>query len=246
MDFHLDRAGARSITAVLLGCVAVLTVTGAFALGWRDQMDQSMLMRHYVAIFNPDWEQTIPAWFSSCLMLMIAAACALVARDRRRDGGGYARRWMALVPIFLYLSADESVALHERVGTLIKHVVHTSGIFTFAWVIPALAVLVVLAVVYFPFVRALPRGVRGLVALSGSLYVGGALGMEMVGGVIKTRYGAGDLYFTAVTIEEFLEMVGLVTFLGAALRLLTEEAGAGSGVQGPPVADTPARLSSVA
>ncbi len=233
MNISLNRPFARSLIAGLLGCVAALTVLGGFALAWRDATDDSMLVRQYVSLFHPGLEQCLPAWFSSSVMIMIAGSCALVMADRRQHAGGHAHLWGALAPIFVFLSADEAVGIHERVGALVKHAMHTTGMFTFAWVIPGIAVVGVLVILYARFVRDLPRGIRGLVVLSACLYIGGALGMEMVSGAIKTRFGEGDLYYCEVAIEEFLEMVGLVAFLGATLRLLTERAQESEGRQSP-------------
>jgi hypothetical protein len=53
-----------------------------------------------------------------------------------------------------------------------------------------------------------------LFTVSGAFYVGGALGMEMVGGLLVEQYGFADWrYIVAVHVEESLEMFGASLFL---------------------------------
>jgi hypothetical protein len=57
--------------------------------------------------------------------------------------------------------------------------------------------------------------------LAGAGYVGGALGMEMIGGAYASAYGY-DAYYPVLTIvEETLEMLGILLFLHALLCYMT-------------------------
>jgi hypothetical protein len=60
-----------------------------------------------------------------------------------------------------------------------------------------------------------------MLILAGAIYVGGALGMEMAAGVYDERHGYNTAT-TAVlsTIEETMEMVGLVVFIHALMQYL--------------------------
>ena len=52
--------------------------------------------------------------------------------------------------------------------------------------------------------------------VSGLVYVGAALGMEMIGSLVVTAFGFESLPYAAVSaVEEGAEMVGAVLFLGA-------------------------------
>lgn len=53
------------------------------------------------------------------------------------------------------------------------------------------------------------------------MFVGGALGMEMVGGQYADSFGGGTPVYMAITsIEESLEMFGIVVFVYALLTYI--------------------------
>ena len=91
-----------------------------------------------------------------------------------------------------------------------------SGPFYFAWVVPAAILLFIFAALFARFALALPYKTRGLFGLAAVIYVGGALGIEMIGAAQASANGTNNLSYALVTIvEESLEMVGLVTFFYA-------------------------------
>jgi hypothetical protein len=62
-----------------------------------------------------DGEQTIPAWFSSSQLLLLAVSCAAAWRDDRA-AGVVRHSWLALTGLFGWLSLDEAVSIHETLG----------------------------------------------------------------------------------------------------------------------------------
>jgi hypothetical protein len=89
----------------------------------------------------------------------------------------------------------------------------TSGPLIRAWVIPVMAFLAVMAVAYFRFLVSLPRRSRTLFIAAGAIYIGGALGLEMAGGVYTSTYQRDLTYGVLATFEEVLEMTGMVVLL---------------------------------
>ena len=84
---------------------------------------------------------------------------------------------------------------------------------------PAGILLVILALFYWRFWRALPTRSRWLIFLAGALYVGGAFGLEMVGGKLAEVYGTPSLiYHVVCSVEELAEMVGLTVFIYALIE----------------------------
>ncbi|HVR32602.1 MAG TPA: hypothetical protein VMS74_07825 [Acidimicrobiia bacterium] len=63
----------------------------------------------------------------------------------------------------------------------------------------------------------LSPGIRRLLIASGIIYVGGAVGLETLSGIF---FGTDLVYGTIAHGEEFLEMLGVVVFIEAMLRLL--------------------------
>ena len=94
------------------------------------------------------------------------------------------------------------------------------GYLYYAWVVPAAIILCLLGVWYLPFLRALPRATRRRFIGAGLLYVGGALGVELLGGRWITEHGRTLTFFLVVTLEEVLELTGGLTFFDALVRHL--------------------------
>ena len=69
----------------------------------------------------------------------------------------------------------------------------TYGIFYFAWVIPATALLILLAIGFLPFFRSLPAETRRLFLVAGAIFLGGALGAEVIGVPTSQASGAATM-----------------------------------------------------
>ena len=107
-------------------------------------------------IFDVDAEGNVPTWLTSLILL----CCAGALWDRGRTADRWRRHWRVLAVGFGYLSLDEVAQLHDRGRVLAELLVETRGILTFGWVIFAAPVLVVAALAYLRFLRALPHPTR--------------------------------------------------------------------------------------
>ena len=129
--------------------------------------------------------------------------------------------------IFVYVSLDEAGRLHELAIEPLREHLGASGLFYWAWVIPAMFVIPVLAVAYLRFLIALPRPTRRLFVLAATLFLTGALGLEMLGGPWVETHGLhSPVYVVFWTMEETLEMSAVAIFTYALLRYMETHAGA--------------------
>ncbi len=171
--------------------------------------------------FDLDAEATVPAYFSALLLLGAALLLWSIASDqtRRRDWWS----WGGLAVLFLLLSVDEAVDFHNSISAPLKgRIGNTRGALRSAWVIPAVAFLLVFAATYLRFFLRLPRRFQVLFALAEVLYVGGAVGGEMVGGWHIESHGAQNAaYILISSAEEAMEMAGVVVFIYALLLYKT-------------------------
>jgi hypothetical protein len=101
---------------------------------------------------------------------------------------------------------------------------HFSGLLYFAWVVPYALVLTAFGILYLPFVWALPPQSRVLFVAAGIVFVSGAMGMELLGGRELERYGGTLLYAMYYTIEEAMEMGGILLFIYALLDYIATHA----------------------
>lgn len=106
----------------------------------------------------------------------------------------------------------------------IKRFVDTSGLLFYPWVVPWAVFVCVFAAYFASYMRHVPRKTRRLFAIATIIFLGGALGIEVLGGWQHSRYGDDNLtYGLLVLLEESLEMVGLLVFVYALLDYLRAE-----------------------
>jgi len=176
----------------------------------------------FIRLFDLNEEANIPTWFSSIMLVSCSAMIALIGLAKRAIGDRWMRHWLALSVIFLLMSLDEIASIHERTSRLLHIIFELSPILTNAWVLLALPLLTLLLFLYARFLLYLPRRTLWLFLLSGAIYIGGVMGVEMFSGLMKYNYGTADLRFALMTtLEEFLEMLGVIAFFYA----LTDYAG---------------------
>jgi hypothetical protein len=81
-----------------------------------------------------------------------------------------------------------------------------------------------LGLVYVPFLKRLPKQTRNLFMAAGVIYVGGAVGCEMIGALIVERSGLWSPAFALeVLVEETLEMSGIALFIYAITSYIQSE-----------------------
>ena len=174
--------------------------------------------------FGLDIEHSLPAWYSSSLMLVAAGLLWFISRAEPQTGQRREPAWLILAVIFVLLSIDESVSFHEAFIPLLSGRYHLTGIFTFGWVIPAFPVLVLLGLYLLPFLRRLPSQWAMRFIIAGLVYVGGAYGLELVGGAVFSREGRESVHYIAMMVtEESMEMIGLTLFISALLGYITRQ-----------------------
>ena len=173
----------------------------------------------FVDFFHFSYEDNAPTLYSVLLILVGAAACFAVSRQDVPDQ----KYWLALSIIFSYLALDELVSIHERVGVLIQLTFSTSGFFHNAWIIPGAILVVILAIFFLGWLRRLPRRIALGFTMSAVLYLTGVIFLEGLEGWWVSNIGRDLAYDLIVTVEESLEMLGVITFSYFALKYLLAE-----------------------
>lgn len=71
------------------------------------------------------------------------------------------------------------------------------------------------------FLAALPARIRRLILIAGTVYVGSALGVEMLDGYYAQMYSNDNMMYSILTtIEESMEMLGIIIFIYALLSYI--------------------------
>lgn len=205
------------VTRILLVVLICLTLAGMAATFIEHSLGHGVLpgTESFVSFFELDKETSVPTLFQTLMLLACSALLAAITLAKRHKRAGYVPHWTVLSLIFLYMALDEGVEIHEKAIKPMRNFFHTGGLLYYPWVVPALVLLAVLAVVYWRFVFDLPAQTRNRFILAGIIYVAGAVGMELPGGYYADLYGRGLATSMLATVEEFLEMMGVVIFLHA-------------------------------
>lgn len=168
-----------------------------------------------------DTEASLPTWFSSGLMLVCALALLAISLQAVRQGWLKAVPWFLMTAAFFALSLDEVVTLHEWLSGALSARMDNTGLFYFAWTLPALIVCLAGLACFVPFILSFSGLDRTLLIGSAVVFLSGALGMEMLGGIAAESGGIETFeYRLLATLEESLEFAGLLIFLLFLLRRL--------------------------
>ena len=201
----------RRIVTVLCGAIAALLLANLYShlflpadSTWGRMLDVNR-------------EKNIATAFSVLLLFGCAALLRQIYIAKR--GQPFFNHWRGLSALFLLMAIDEGALLHERLNMFLDDHFHTRGIFYYDWVIPASLFVLVFVMTYARFITHLPAATRRRFLMAGTLYIAGAVGMEMVSGYyIDTHLDTHGIEQSATLalmngIEEAAEMLGAVCFL---------------------------------
>ena len=197
-----------AVVIIMSGIVAAAVLISGVEQPWR-----------LIRIFYLDAECNLPTWFSSGLL---SIAALLLWMNGIVSGKNQLRiKWQFLAAVFVALSLDEISEVHELLIPTIRRWRQFTGLFYFTWVLVAIPAVAALTLVYWSFVWSLPASIRRLTIAAAGIYVGGALGMEMLNGAYASMYDLTSPVYRLMTIvEECLEIGGLVVWIYALARLL--------------------------
>ena len=100
------------------------------------------------------------------------------------------------------------------------------GWFRYAWVVPASVLVMIGLAVYLPFLVRLPRKTCCSMLIAGALFLGGAMGVELVGGRYASLYGIETLAYQFIILtEEVMEMLGVTLFICTLLAYIQQRFG---------------------
>lgn len=177
-----------------------------------------------IRLFNVDAENNVPTYFSALLLLTSAFLIATVSILERQRNSAESLYWAGLSAGFVLMAADETLSFHEKLILPVRNLLdwETLGIFYFAWILPGIILVLILSLIFARFWWRLPPTTRFNFLIAGLLYVGGAIGIEALGGWYAEAYGGNLVYSMIATFEESLEMAGSILFIWALLVFMEE------------------------
>ena len=178
-----------------------------------------------VPLLDLDDEDNLPTFFSGLILLFASSLLALIHILARKSEEKDRFYWATLSLGFLYMAFDEICMIHEKFVGPMRRVLGDEdlGVFYYAWVIPFGGIVIVLSIVFSGFLLRLPSKTRLIFIIAAVMYVGGAIGVELIEGLITDKYGGRNLYYQIIpTIQESLEMFGVIIFIWSLLGYIAE------------------------
>jgi len=210
---------------VFLTFMSTLMITALYFYRWPEGSP----MFGAVKIFWLDTEGNLPTLYQSFTLLLSSALLALISLLTVSEKGSYIIHWKILAVLFFYLGVDEGSHIHEVVMDIFDQKLlgslgaqNNTLTMSISYLIVFL-IIIVFAFAYVQFLLHLPRHTRWLFISSGIIYIGGALGIEMLSqlyGIIHSKHE--PIYGGLATVEEFMEMIGIAIFIYSLLDYLSK------------------------
>lgn len=206
--------------------MVLLSIAAVSADGLTEH--NSVILHKAVKFFYVDFELNAPSFFSTLILLIASAILAVITILKRQQKDLYTAEWAVLSIGFLAMAFDELLSVHERMIEPMQELLGNKnlGIFYFAWVIPMGILVLLLAVFFLRFWWNLPPKTRLHFMIAAAIFLGGAVGLELFESKHSEIYGIDTLtYIVLVTIEESLEMTGVIIFIKALFTYIKETFG---------------------
>jgi hypothetical protein len=164
-------------------------------------------------------EGNIPAFYSAVALLLAGVLLLFIARLKFDDGDRHRRGWLGLGLGFSFMALDEATQIHEL---LYRVPGFDSG--EWLWIVPFGILLLIIGLTFLRFLLDLDRTYRRLFLLSAVLFLGGAMGVELIADVTigGTSQGASWPATLFTGVEETLEMAGVALFIVSLIRYLAD------------------------
>lgn len=215
-----------AVTRVLVYCIVLLAL-GHIVAFIEDYVRHaySRLAKNIIRWFDFNLESNVPTWFSVILLAFAALLFFIIYTQKKAFQIKGAHYWLTLSLIFVFISVDESVQVHEEVAKILRPSVTNdlSGLLYWAWVIPYGIFAIAAAIYFMRFVLSLPARIKNLFFIAGGMYLFGALLLELAEGYFFKLYGLDHIYNRILYfIEELCEMGGVTVLIYALLTYIAD------------------------
>jgi hypothetical protein len=206
-----------STIAILLLVAHLITI----AMPYIFEGFEHGLVRLLFSLFFLDGEGNVPSIFSTWLFLINAVLFLMVWKAAGLAGDSQ-KIWLFLSSLFIFLAIDESISIHERLIDPLRQALDATGIFYYTWIIPYGIGIVLLSIFMIPVFWRMQKRIRFWFGLSAATYLFATIGLEMISGkyLVMMNEKKDIVWIFMITLEESLEMGGLIILVYALLLLL--------------------------
>jgi len=205
-----------SALAIILIIANIIMLFIYFSIDDPDKFD-------FVRMVDLDQEGNLPTVFSSSLLLIAGFLFYLLHKSVNLKPKTTHYYWLGLSFIFIFLGFDEGAKIHETLGDYTENFVEASGYLYYPWVLSYGVLVLILGGFYFRFFLRMKRKVFYSFLLAAFIFLSGAVGFELLGAKEASAHGSDTLlYCVYYTIEESLEMFGVIYLIHILLQLLKD------------------------
>jgi len=174
--------------------------------------------------FDLDTESGFGTYYSSIALLFIGRLLWQHAKITKRRGEVWCWWWFVLAVGFHWLSIDEVIAGHEVLNEHKSVIAKQAGEDRVRWTADGVWVAGAVGAAFLPFLWHIRWRLALFAAVGGSIYLGGALGIEQATDKYQD-WGMLDTteYLMWVALEEGMEMIGPVIFLAGLMPYLARD-----------------------
>lgn len=212
----------KKITLFLLAIFSILILGDLTGLVIKYQTGHDSVFG-LIELFDLDHEQNLTTYFSTINLLISSLLLFIIANYKKINNQIFTKSWYVLSGIFLYLSVDEGAKLHELLMRPTEHLLGCKKVFYFAWVLPGLIAVSIFGLLYLKFFLHLPKKYKTLFFLSALIFVGGAIGIEIIDGHYASLHGGENAVYELLTsLEEGMEVAGIILFIYTLLSYIRD------------------------
>ena len=231
--FTIQPRKAGIFLFALAAVMSALAVTGDILLLKYDNTYLWPTLRQ----FNFVEEGNLANFYQGLQLVLAAVLLLIVWRGKVQRKEPHRTHWLVLGCIFLFLGADEVAQIHETtIANTIAALRGAEGGLSLAnaprhsdpdktgWFFVYMPLLAVFGLSFIPFLRRLPGRIAVLFMVSGTIYLGGAIGVEKFVNWFAGKYGDNTVgYVLLDNLGEFMESTGIALFVYAILCFMAHE-----------------------
>lgn len=124
-NYHSVKIKPVKIFKILMAIVIVLLICHIVGYLHKVKVGEGVITYSFEPLFNLDYENTVPSFFSSLILILAALILMSIASDPQTSS--YRRHWWILSIIFIYLAFDEFCGFHEILTMPVRNRIDLSG-----------------------------------------------------------------------------------------------------------------------
>jgi hypothetical protein len=172
--------------------------------------------------FSMSMEANLPTYVSALNLLLAGGLSALIACYESRCQRKQDWHWWGLAIGFVLMSVDEAAMIHDGLvgSTLTRYWGRGDGIMYYNWYKLYIPLVLLIGLLYVPFLRRLPRRYAVRLLWAGVVFLSGSIGGEMFEAYTGSQGLRGQNVIRL--FEETGEMLGVVLAIHTLLLYLAE------------------------